>query len=145
MKQAILTVLAVLIFAILVALGGASALYGQDAGTETAESDDPMIANHRIELLLVEVRGLRADVNELGNLIQHGQPEPDEVPTININTASYDELLTVPGIGPVKAGSIVAERGQNGVFLDWVDLMRRVSGVGPATIADIQAGGASLE
>ena len=74
-----------------------------------------------------------------------GEPTPATSHAININTATYDELLTVPGIGPIKAGSIIAERGQGGVFADWADMMKRVSGVGPATIADMQAGGAVLE
>jgi len=63
---------------------------------------------------------------------------------ININTASYDELQAIDGIGKVKAGAIIAERGQMGIFTSWVDLRQRVSGVGPATIADIQASGMAV-
>jgi len=70
-----------------------------------------------------------------------GEPEPG----VNINTASYDDLLTIPGVGPITAGSIIAERGQNGTFSSWNDLTTRVSGVGPATVANMQAGGAVLE
>lgn len=69
-------------------------------------------------------------------------PDPGAV---NINTASYEELQTVPGIGPITAGSIIAERGQGGPFSSWESLMDRVSGVGPATISNIQASGAVLE
>ena len=86
-------------------------------------------------------------LDELALIKSHlgiGEPAAP-VTAININTATYDELLKVPGIGPIKAGSIIAERGQNGLFTDWADLARRVSGVGPATIADMQAGGAILE
>ena len=86
-------------------------------------------------------------LDELALIKSHlgiGEPAAP-VTAININTATYDELLKVPGIGPIKAGSIIAERGQNGLFADWADLARRVSGVGPATVADMQAGGAVLE
>lgn len=68
-------------------------------------------------------------------------PEPD---AININTATFEELQTIPGIGAVKAGSIVAERGERGVFSSWDGLARRVRGVGPATVADIQASGRAV-
>lgn len=74
-----------------------------------------------------------------------GDTTPITEPAININIATYDELLTVPGVGPIKAGSIIAERGQGGAFAGWDEMIQRVSGVGPATVADMQAGGAVLE
>ena len=86
-------------------------------------------------------------LDELALIKSHlgiGEPAAP-VTAININTATYDELLKVPGIGPIKAGSIIAERGQGGAFADWADMMKRVSGVGPATVAEMQAGGAILE
>ena len=86
-------------------------------------------------------------LDELALIKSHlgiGEPAAP-VTAININTATYDELLKVPGIGPIKAGSIIADRGQGGAFADWADMMKRVSGVGPATVADMQAGGAILE
>ena len=72
-------------------------------------------------------------------------PDDSEPEGVNINEADYEELQTVPGIGPVTAGSIVAERGQGGPFTNWEELQRRVSGVGPSTIANIQASGARLD
>ncbi len=72
-------------------------------------------------------------------------PDDSEPKGVNINKADYEELQTVPGIGPVTAGSIIAERGQGGPFTNWEELQRRVSGVGPSTIANIQASGAVLE
>ena len=74
---------------------------------------------------------------------QHDQQRVEDA--VNINTATYEELLTVAGIGPIKAGSIIAERGQAGKFASWQDMINRVSGVGPATVADMQAVGATLE
>lgn len=52
---------------------------------------------------------------------------PDRL--ININTASQAELETLPNIGPVLAGRIVAER-EKKPFTK-VDDLRRVSGIGP--------------
>ena len=77
--------------------------------------------------------------------IMSNYPDDSEPKGVNINEADYEELQTVPGIGPVTAGSIVAERGQGGPFANWEELQRRVSGVGPSTIANIKASGAVLE
>lgn len=93
-------------------------------------------------LTAVETQLIEANA-KLDAMLAGEAPQPEIA--VNINTATYDELLTVPGIGPVKAGSIIADRGQSGEYSSWADLMRRVAGIGPATIADIQAGGAVLE
>ena len=52
---------------------------------------------------------------------------------ININTASAQELTTLPGIGPKKADAIVAYRVANGVFGS-VDDIVKVKGIGPKTL-----------
>jgi competence protein ComEA len=48
---------------------------------------------------------------------------------VDINTASEAELDKLPGIGPVKAKAIVAERQKNGPFKS-VDDLKRVKGIG---------------
>lgn len=68
---------------------------------------------------------------------------------VTINTATLAELKTIPGIGEVKAGAIVAERGTPGLvgydpFDSWQDLMNRVKGIGPTTVADMRAAGVEL-
>ncbi|WP_294475936.1 ComEA family DNA-binding protein [uncultured Intestinimonas sp.] len=57
------------------------------------------------------------------------------VPTgkININTATAEELDTLPGIGETRAAAIVADREANGPFRIVEDLTR-VSGIGEGTL-----------
>lgn len=55
---------------------------------------------------------------------------------VNINTASEDELMTLKGIGEVKARKIVEDRKKNGKFSSPQDLLR-VSGIGEKTLEKI--------
>ncbi|WP_051226987.1 helix-hairpin-helix domain-containing protein [Butyrivibrio sp. MC2013] len=49
--------------------------------------------------------------------------------TVNINTASEAELMTLPGIGQAKAATIIAFRQEHGSF-DKIDDIMKVSGIG---------------
>lgn len=56
---------------------------------------------------------------------------------INLNLAGAAELDTLPGIGPVLAGRIVAYRDEHGPFASVRDLLN-VSGIGPKTFESIE-------
>ena len=51
-----------------------------------------------------------------------------------VNTAPAESLVALPGVGPVLAARIVAERERGGPFRDAADLVR-VRGIGPRTAA----------
>lgn len=61
---------------------------------------------------------------------------PSQVGLININTATAAQLETLPGIGEVKAGRIVADREANGPYRIPEDLLR-VSGIGEGTLKEL--------
>lgn len=56
---------------------------------------------------------------------------------VNLNTATLDELDTLPGIGPVTAQNILDWRATNGRFSS-VDQLLEVSGIGDAKMAQLE-------
>ena len=57
--------------------------------------------------------------------------------TVNVNTASADELARLPRVGPSLAAKIVAHREQNGPFKRAEDLME-VKGIGEKMFAGLR-------
>ncbi len=53
---------------------------------------------------------------------------------VNVNAADAGALEALPGIGPVLAERIVADRAANGPFVA-IDDLERVSGIGPSLVA----------
>jgi len=56
---------------------------------------------------------------------------------INLNTATLDQLETLPGIGEVIGQRIIDYRQQHGAFHSVEDLLN-VSGIGPSHLADVK-------
>lgn len=56
---------------------------------------------------------------------------------VDINTASAEELASLPGIGPALARRIVEWRTANGPFRD-AEALDAVPGIGPATVARLR-------
>ena len=55
---------------------------------------------------------------------------------VNLNTADESQLDTLPEVGPVTAGAIVAWRTEHGGFTAVEELLE-VDGIGDATLAQI--------
>lgn len=66
-----------------------------------------------------------------GPNVVEARPRPE--PVVDLNRATAEELMRLPGVGPVLADRIVRSRESQGRF-NRVDDLRRVRGIGPATL-----------
>ena len=84
---------------------------------------------------------LRKSAKETASFLSSGGSFPlqEEIfpGAIDINTASSEELQSLPGIGPKLAEEIVQDRIRKGPFLQGNDLLR-VKGIGPQKARSIE-------
>lgn len=93
---------------------------------------------------LLEVSGIGEKTLEgikdwvhVGNTDSFSSSIPERDGKIHINLASEKDLLRLPGIGPVKAASIMDYRNTYGPFTS-IDQLMEVRGIGPVTLEDIR-------
>lgn len=100
----------------------------------------PMTADDTIRDLLAAAGGATitggASIDGLSLIISEGN-QPDNAQKININRAGAWLLEALPGIGPSRAGAIIAYREENGLFRDTSDLAQ-IDGIGPSILENIE-------
>ncbi|HEY3557884.1 MAG TPA: helix-hairpin-helix domain-containing protein [Kribbella sp.] len=67
-----------------------------------------------------------------------GSSSPAPNPSVNLNSATLDQLDALPGVGPVLAQRILDYRTQNGPFTT-VDQLQEVPGVGPKKFESLKS------
>ncbi len=109
------------------------------AGGPTADAD-----LDRVNLAAPVGDGDRVWIPELGDdevpVVVGGPSSPaDEASAVplDVNTATLDQLDSLPGVGPATAAAIVAERDRVGGF-GAVDDLIEVSGIGPAKLEQLR-------
>lgn len=80
---------------------------------------------------------LRVGVPDSDNESSSQTPGETQTGKININSATADDLDSLPGIGPTKAQAIIDYRNQNGPFRAIDDLLN-VPGIGQKTLDTIR-------
>jgi competence protein ComEA len=101
---------------------------------------------HGVDLSSLNLAARVVDGQQIlvGTRSLHGPPAPSGgVPppagsgaTISLNSASLDQLETLPGVGPVLAQKIIDWRAAHGGFTS-VDQLTDVSGIGDVTFAEL--------
>jgi len=81
--------------------------------------------------------GTGSGASELDALLRPHPPKKEVTGKLNLNTATEDQLMLLPTIGPSKAERIVTWRKKNGGFKRTADL-RRVKGFGYKTFKRLE-------
>ena len=141
-RALVITVLAAAVF-----LGG---FYFGRIGTPgtlsvTTQYEIGAVTTQEIERLETQLARRAERPVELPEIVY--EPEPREAEAhddsatdsglVNINTASAEELTTLPGIGPTLAERIISHRERYGAFRI-IEQITDVSGIGERRFADIQ-------
>ena len=101
------------------------------------------------EQIVVGLAPLKGQPAALGSSVSPGSASPAPTSSasrppkgapaqlVNLNTATVQQLDTLPGVGPVMAAAIVAWRQANGKFTS-VDQLSEVDGIGPGRLEKLR-------
>lgn len=113
------------------------------AGGLTAEADEEKIYFSKIledeqciKIYKIGEEVLDSEIEAQGHQ-KKGTGTVDSKGMININKATVEELMTIPGIGQAKAQSIVDYRNENGKFKS-VDELTNITGIGAKTLEKLR-------
>ncbi|MDN7240417.1 helix-hairpin-helix domain-containing protein [Planococcus sp. N028] len=110
----------------------------QDA-IEAAGGFLPTADDRAINLAMKVQDEMSVYVPEIGEeiVLPSNAAGPSGDTAVNLNAATEEELMTLPGIGPSKATAIIAYRTDNGNFQN-IDELKEVSGIGDKTFEKLK-------
>ena len=87
--------------------------------------------------VLTDGEQILVGIEPVGAAAAEGPPGTPAGAKVNLNTATAEQLDTLPGVGPVTAQAILDWRQENGRFGSVEDLLD-VKGIGDATLAELR-------
>lgn len=104
---------------------------------ETASAVDKGTSDIAADATRYVPKAIVTEKKQISTDIPSKQNDVPNKNTVNINTASVEELITLAGIGQVKAQAIINYRIENGKFIAVEDLLN-VKGIGEKTFQKIK-------
>ena len=118
-----------------IVLDAISAAGGLAPGADPAQLNLAAPVSDGMQVIIGSLAEPRGDINGASAPAPAGGAGPA---ALDLNSATAEELETLPGVGPVMASAIVAWREENGRFTA-VEELQEVSGIGPKTFEKLRA------
>lgn len=105
--------------------------------TDTADTKLINYAQKLQDEMIIYIPEVGEDPPQLASQPTSVATTSTQTTTINLNTADEAQLMTIPGIGPAKATSIIAYRQEQGQFTTIEDI-KKISGIGDKTFEKLK-------